>query len=355
MANIQKRPNGKYRARYRDSSGKEHARHFVRKIDAQQWLSLQTASVLEGRHVSPKDSRTYFKDYAVKYEGLLLGKPNSLKTAKLNINRYLVPEFGTYRIADIKRSDVQKMVTRLSQSLARNTVISIYSTLSKIMTSAIDDRLIVVSPCQRIKFAPIGPKRLTIPNPAHLPILRDAMRPSAAPLVTLLAGSGLRIGEALALRVEDVDVTNRTITVNKQRSSHTGLIEEPKTKSSNRVVPVGDVVIGAIEKHLANRPIASEWLWLNEALAPMQYGNWIDQWTRANKEAGTNYNTHDLRHFAASALISGGASVKQVQQVLGHANASVTLNTYSHLWPGDEDRTRTVLDAALMGCGLSAD
>jgi integrase len=67
-------------------------------------------------------------------------------------------------------------------------------------------------------------------------------------------------------------------------------------------------------------------------------------------------STHDLRHFFASALIAGGASVKQVQAVLGHANAMITLRTYAHLWPGDDHRTRVVMDATLSvlrtGCRL---
>ena len=67
----------------------------------------------------------------------------------------------------------------------------------------------------------------------------------------------------------------------------------------------------------------------------------------AATEAGVEVTAHGFRHFAASALISGGASVKQVQAFLGHASAVITLRTYAHLWPGDEDRTRNVLDAAL--------
>lgn len=69
--------------------------------------------------------------------------------------------------------------------------------------------------------------------------------------------------------------------------------------------------------------------------------------------------THDLRHFYASALIAGGASVKQVQMVLGHASAVITLRIYAHLWPGEEDRTRSVMDAVLgglrTGCGPVGD
>lgn len=63
--------------------------------------------------------------------------------------------------------------------------------------------------------------------------------------------------------------------------------------------------------------------------------------------------SHDLRHFAASALISGGASVKQVQTFLEHASAVITLRTCAHMFPGDEDRTRNVLDAALSPRALA--
>ncbi|SDL96171.1 hypothetical protein SAMN05444921_102411 [Streptomyces wuyuanensis] len=65
--------------------------------------------------------------------------------------------------------------------------------------------------------------------------------------------------------------------------------------------------------------------------------------------------THDLRLFCASALITGGASAKQVQPVLGRASV-ITLRIHAHLWPGEEDRTRAVMDAVLggmrTGCGL---
>ena len=67
----------------------------------------------------------------------------------------------------------------------------------------------------------------------------------------------------------------------------------------------------------------------------------------AARQTGNDITSHDLRHFDASALIAGGAHVKQVQERLGHASAVITLQTYAHLWPGDDDRTRDVMDAAL--------
>jgi integrase len=79
---------------------------------------------------------------------------------------------------------------------------------------------------------------------------------------------------------------------------------------------------------------------------PLTYETWKRIW----RATGTTYKTHDLRHCAASALIVGGASVKQVQMILGHASAAVTLGVYAHLWPGDDDRARGILDAALADC-----
>jgi integrase len=67
----------------------------------------------------------------------------------------------------------------------------------------------------------------------------------------------------------------------------------------------------------------------------------------AARMVGVHVTAHDLRHFYASALIAGAASVKAVQERLGHGSAVITLQTYAHLWPGDDDRTRDVIDAAL--------
>jgi integrase len=67
----------------------------------------------------------------------------------------------------------------------------------------------------------------------------------------------------------------------------------------------------------------------------------------ACRRAGVETTFHQLRHFTASALIAAGCSVKGVQSYLGHAKASETLDTYSHLWPSDEDRIRGAVDAVL--------
>uniref|UniRef100_A0AAU2V233 Tyrosine-type recombinase/integrase n=1 Tax=Streptomyces sp. NBC_00003 TaxID=2903608 RepID=A0AAU2V233_9ACTN len=128
------------------------------------------------------------------------------------------------------------------------------------------------------------------------------------------------------------------------------MIGPPKTGKSRRLVPVGEVVTDALLGHLAARP-SKEWLFTMEEYEPLNYRRWKTEWNCARKVLQAAENeaaeregrkpvglphmvTHDLRHFFASALIAGGASVKQVQLVLGHASAVITLRTHAHLWPG---------------------
>lgn len=109
---------------------------------------------------------------------------------------------------------------------------------------------------------------------------------------------------------------------------------------------MGQVVIDALEAYLAAFPHDGA-LFVDEIGEPLAYRRWRTVSERAAEIASIDLTAHDLRHFYASALIAGGASVKQVQERLGHATAVITLETYGHLWPGDDDRTREVTAAAL--------
>jgi integrase len=84
---------------------------------------------------------------------------------------------------------------------------------------------------------------------------------------------------------------------------------------------------------------------------PVDWQAFGHQWRQTRKRAGLpDIRFHDLRHAFASMLISAGCSVKAVSSALGHASAAITLNVYSHLWPGDEDRIRDAIDLARSTC-----
>jgi integrase len=208
----------------------------------------------------------------------------------------------------------------------------------------VNDRGIAVSPCHRVCLPHDDRAEVVVPTVEQITTLASGVPAQYRALVVLFAGSGLRIGEALGLGKSDVDFLRRTVKVKRQRLP-SGVIGPPKTSKSARTVPLGKVVVDELAAHLAKYP-SEDALSTVPAGTPLGYSVWRHMWTKVNKTAKLDVDTHQLRHFYASVLISGGASVKVIQARLGHASAVITLDTYGHLWPDDDTLTRTVIDAA---------
>jgi integrase len=165
-------------------------------------------------------------------------------------------------------------------------------------------------------------------------------------------GAGLRRGELFGLQVGDIDLLRHTIAVERQvvLANNRPQVGPLKTRPSYRTIPVGHVVIDALAAHLAAFPAGPEgFVFARPAGDPCSPPRFTEAaWRPARRAAGVPAaSLHDLRHFYASALIRAGLSVKAVSARLGHGNAAETLNTYSHLWPDDEDRTRQAIDDVL--------
>jgi integrase len=367
MASIQKRPNGRWRARYRDEGSREHARHFERKVDAQAWLDEQTAKIVRGEWADPRAGRETLRAYATRWQEIQVSSAGTARIVDNALRLHILPRLGDHRIGNIRRSDVQALVKWLeagqirsandsepARTLSAGSVRNIYEVLARVMDAAMEDRVISVSPCRRIALPKDHDDEVDVPTLEDVERVRSELGERWQAIPVVLAGSGLRVGELLGLRLSDVDFLRRTVRVERQRlQSHQ--IAPLKSKASRRTVPVGQVVVDTLAAHLAAYPPTADALLTDELREPLTYRRWKRLLSDAAKAAEVDVTSHSFRHFAASALISGGASVKQVQTFLGHASAVITLRTYAHLWPGDEDRTRNVLDAALGPLGAGAD
>jgi integrase len=345
MAHIEKRGPKRYRARYVDPSGKECSRTFARKVDAERFLTAMESDKLRGAYVDPNAGRVTFGSVADKAMALQVSRPSTRATRAHYLDKHLRPVFGRREIGTIRKSDVRAFIGDLSARLKPQTVRGIANTLSLVFRNALDDRLIAVNPCVGVPLPKIARGQVVPPAVDDVYAVAETMAPRLRAAVTVLAGSGLRIGELLGLEVSKVDFLRRELRVD-QQLLQTGEVGPPKTSASVRTVPLGQVVLDVLAAHLAAYPSAS-YVFTTSDGAPVPYRAWRAAWDKACKQAGVSLGTHDLRHFFASALIAGGASVKQVQTALGHNSAAMTLDVYSHLWPGDDDRTRTVIDAAL--------
>ena len=360
MASISKRPDGQWRARYRDETSKEHAKHFARKADAQRWLDEVTASMVRGEYVDPRAGRVTFKAYAEQWRTSQVHRVTSQLTIESALRRHTYPTLGDKPLSAIKPSDVQAWVKRLSERLAPRSVILTHGIAAGVFKAAVRDRLIASNPCDGTGL-PKAPRQQVEPLPTETVwALVEAVPPQYRALVILAAGTGMRQGEALGLTVDRIDFLRRVVRVDQQLLSVPGresFLAPPKTAASVRTIPLPQVVIDALAAHLAAYPPSAAGLVFTTGTgAPVRRSSFGDVWRAAVKAAGAPPGTgiHQLRHYYASLLIRHGESVKVVQARLGHASASQTLDTYSHLWPDSDDRTprRSIRCFLRTMCGL---
>jgi integrase len=303
--------------------------------------------------------------YAGAWEAAQVSSDGTRRIVDNALRLHILPALGAHPLSAVRPTMVQALVKKLDseKGLSPGTIHGIYHVLTQVFTAAVDDRLISATPCRRITLPRSDDVEVVPPTVEQVVAFRDAIGDRWAPAVTALAGTGVRIGELLGLQVSDVDFLRRTVSVEQQRRQD-GTLGPLKTRKARRVIPVGQVVVDALAAYLAAHPHEGP-LFVDELGQPLAYRRWRTLAEAAVLEANRveaaalrdrdpkvthvpwNLTAHDLRHFYASALIAGGASVKQVQERMGHATAVITLEVYGHLWPGDDDRTRDVMDAVL--------
>jgi integrase len=352
MASISKRSDGKWRARYREPEGKERAGHFPTRAKAQAWLDAQTASLVTGTYVDPKVGRkTTFRNYAESWRQVQLHRPGTARSVEQQLRLHVYPRIGARPIAAIRPTEIQSLVRELSEKLAPGTARVAYGRVVSIFRAAVRDRVIASSPCTDVKRPPAsGSAKLEVLTTEHVLALAEAVPKRYSALIVTGAGLGLRPGELFGLTVDRVDFLRRTVTVDRQLLYTKGesvKLAPLKTTASYRTLPLPRTVAEALAAHLAAFP-TDGFVFTNERDAPIQGHPFSAVWERARKAAGLPAwaTPHALRHYYASLLIQSGASVKAVQARLGHGSAIVTLDTYGHLWPDEEDRTRAAVDTA---------
>lgn len=367
MASIRKRPNGQWRARYRDEAGHEHARHFDRKIDAQRWLDEVTASVVTGQYVDPRAGRVTFERYATQWAARQVWVPKTHDGLRVAVES---TTFRDLELRVIRPSHVEQWVKRMRdgdpaeaepRTLAASTIATKVNHVRAVFRAAVRDRLIPSDPCVHVVL-PRQRRRaaaMVIPTAEEVGALVHAAGERFRPFVALCAFGGLRLGEAAAIQVGDVDFLRRTLHVRRQVQlvDKTRVDVRAPKYGSEREVHLPAKLVELLSQHVAELPDTDvRWLFQRAEGEPVHQNTVTYLWRATRKRAGLpSARLHDLRHFYASGLIAAGCDVVTVSRALGHSSSTTTLATYAHLWPSAEDRTRQAA-ARLMASALrSAD
>lgn len=346
-----------WRARYRGPDGRERNRSFGRKIDAERWLTEQKSRLTRGEWVDPAAGRVAFGLLAVEWlDAAAHLKPKTRNSYASLLRTRVLPTWERVPLAKITHEAVAvwvagMVVAGLSASRVRQSVYVV----SAVCDYAVRTGRIARSPVVGVKLPRpsqhIERMFLDHRQVAALVTTAAALHPGYGVFVRLLAYTGLRWGEATALRVRDVDLRRGRLDVRRAFSDVGGrlIAGTPKTHQQ-RTVPVAASLRADLAPLLAGRH-PDGLVFTTPAGTPLRMSNFRrNAWTPAVAAAGLHGLTpHGLRHTAASLYIAAGTPPKVVQRILGHASIAITLDLYGHLYPDEMDTWADRLDGLSGG------
>ena len=367
--NIRKRKDGRWEGRYTAGydakTGKRIIRNVLGKTQAEVKEKLK-AAIAESQGIEVRKSedeytvatwlRTWYELYA---------KPN-VRTATANryqliIEQYTVPRIGNIKLKKLTTRHLQKLYKELLESgrihigknqdkgLSTTTVHSVHLMLHCALERAVKERLIPRNPCEDCIVPKPRKLDMKILPPEHMKAyLEAAERRGLLPMFYLELVSGLRKGELVALRWDDLNIQQRTISVSKQyvRNPDGSLeLTRPKTENSVRLVSIPQAAVDLLIQEHTLHP-DSPYLFPSPLTGEMYHPDSVVNFhKKILRDAGLGHlRFHDLRHTFATTALQNGVDVKTVSSMLGHFDAGFTLRTYTHATRQKQDEA-----AATMG------
>ena len=352
---IKHRPDGVWRARFRDEEGREHSRHFRLRKDGTNWLAEVASDLRTGTLVDRKAGLVTFEVFAEEWRSLQVHRDSTAKQVRTNLTRHVYPILGAKPINTIRPTHIQGLVKTLSLGLAPATVELVYRYVVTIFGAAVADNRLKSTPCVNVKLPRIDKPKVVPLSTEIVQGLIDGVPPRYRALLVLARGTGLRSGELRGLSLDSINFFRRTVTVERQLVNvrkGEAIFGPPKTPTSHRTVPLSDSVVDALVAHHREFGVGDDHLFFTTKRGlPISRSHFSAMWRPVARSLGLYRDSglHDLRHFYTSLLIHRGASVKAVQDCLGHKSAIETLDTYGHLWPNSDDSIRAAIDAVVTG------
>lgn len=299
-----------------------------------------------------KTLESYLSDWLTAVEGTV--RHSTYKRYKGIVNNHISPTLGRTKLARVTPNAVRRMYkTKTDEGLSPRSVNYIHTTLHKALRAAVLDGLIPRNVADAVKAPQNHRPEITPFTSEQVRALLDAAKSERLYALFVLAiHTGLRRGELLALRWSDCDLDAGKLTVQRSLAAD-GTFNPPKRKSSRRTVRLTQTAIQTLREHrkrqLGEGTSGGGLVFTNKAGNPISGTNLYHRdWRRLLKRAGVSedFTFHTCRHTFATTLLRANVHPKQVQEALGHATITQTLDTYSHLMPDMQQRVTDALEAA---------
>ena len=352
--NIRKRKDGRWEGRYvvghDPVTGKMISRNVLGKTQAEVKEKLRTAIenskrldyTQTGKYTVGQWMDEWFEAYAkVKV------RPSSHQTYKGYIENHIKPNIGDIPIEKLTSLQLQKFyrllltegrVPRIEsekqpKGLSAKTVRNINQVISSAMDMAVRHKLILSNPTEGCELPKVEHREMkTLPAEQLGAFLREAKESGVYELYYMDLATGLRRGELLGLKWEDIDLQNGIIHVRRQVARVDGEVKEMplKTKNSYRNISISQDAVAMLTEMEAHR--SSDYVFPSSTGGPISPDSVNNMLHRVLKRAGLpSIRFHDLRHTFATLALQNGVDIKTVSGMLGHFSAGFTLDAYAHV------------------------
>ncbi len=282
---------------------------------------------------------------------------------KTKINNYLKPAIGEIYLQSLRAEHVQKMVNdMIARDLSPKNIRDTYNNINAAMKKAVILRMIPFNPCEGVVLPKLKRYKAKVYDLDMIHKLLEVAKDTDMYLPILLCvTAGLRRGELLALRWDNIDFKNNVLQVrsNMVRGEKDFIIKSPKTEAGIRDIRLGEEVM-AVLKAERSKYITDIFSYdghfqnLNFVIrqkdgSPIRPDSMSQKWRRFLEDNRLpSIRFHDLRHSNATALIQAGVNPRVVQQRLGHSDVNITLNTYTHVLPEMDMEAAAKLDSIIL-------
>jgi integrase len=345
VASIRRHPvSGNWQVRYRDPTGKPRTKTLKRQFDARAFASDVETDKRRGTYIDPNAGTTTFAEYSARWLATRASlAPATLDRDRSYLSSMILPTFATRAIGTITTSEVEVWIANLAR--ADSTRAKALQIVRGVLDLARRDRAIPYNPSADVRAPSSEPDRTgrALADAEVRSILAAAERvdETTAGVVWLMARAGLRIGEALALQRQDIDLASGVLHVRRSLNRRGDLTATKARKRTDqgRSIPIPNDLLERLRGHLMASSVASMegFVFTDTRGGPIRYTNWRRRtWSRIIAEAGVDANPHDLRHTTITRLILVDRwSPAEVQEFVGHRDPRVTLAVYTHLKGGD--------------------
>jgi integrase len=294
-------------------------------------------------------------------------KARTLADYRTIADTYIRPSLGAVALARLEPARIARLYAKWQAAGKARTARKIHQVLRPALALAVRWAWLAANPCERVDAPKWQAERRAVWSRPELAAFLAAIEGHwLAPLWLTALGSGLRLGELLALTWDDLDLDAGALSVTKSAQVIAGerVTTTPKTRAGTRRVSLPSDVVAALKAHRATQAaqrlrmgagwLGGELVFTNPSGGPLR-ASVVEQAQRrlCAKLGIPKVTPHGLRHAHASLLLAGGLAITDVSKRLGHGSAAITLKVYAHAIEGSDGGAADVIGAALAGNTLT--